>query len=525
MSTIQNPILPGFHADPSILRVEDEFYIATSTFEWFPGVRIHRSKDLQNWQFAASPLTRRSQLDMKGNMNSGGVWAPDLSYHNGTFYLIYTDVKQWHGAYKDAHNYLVTAPAIEGPWSEPVYLNSSGFDPSLFHDDDGRKWFMNMIWDYRSGRNPFAGIVLQEFSEAEQKLTGPVKTIYTGTEIKLTEGPHIYKKDDWYYLLVAEGGTEYDHAETVARSQSIDGPYETDPDYPLITAQGKPDSGLQKAGHGSLVDTPNGEWYFVHLCGRPLNGSYCTLGRETAIQKVEWTEDGWLRLANGTRYPDMETPAPDLPVQPYPQENAKDDFDADELSGHWNSLRVPMDKSWCSLSANPGWLRLYGRESLGSLHNQSLVARRQTSFRCTAETSVSFDPEYYQHKAGLVIYYDTEDHVYLHLTGHEEKGRVLQIIRTKGGEYEELLLAPVRTAQTGAVQLRADIDHDTMTLSYKDERTTEWTRIGPVLDTTHMSDDSAAQVRFTGTFVGMACQDYSGMKRAADFDYFLYEEE
>ncbi|SDO23417.1 glycoside hydrolase family 43 protein [Alkalicoccus daliensis] len=523
MSKIQNPILPGFHADPSILRVGDDFYIATSTFEWFPGVRIHHSKDLKNWRFAGSPLTRKSQLDMKGNMNSGGVWAPCLSHHDGKFYLIYTDVKQWHGAYKDAHNYLVTADSIEGPWSEPIYLNSSGFDPSLYHDDDGRKWYVNMIWDYRSGNHPFAGIILQEYSEKEEKLVGPIKTIYTGTDIKLTEGPHIYKKDGWYYLFVAEGGTEYEHAETVARSKSIDGPYETDPNYPLISSRGNPELEIQKAGHGSLVDTPNGEWYFVHLCGRPLKEKYCTLGRETSIQKVEWTEDGWVRLAHGDHFPRTETEAPDLPEHPFEPEDPKDDFDTEELNGAWNSLRVPMDDSWVSLKERPGYLRLFGRESLSSVHHQSLVARRQTSFYSTFETKLDYDPEYYQHKAGLVVYYDTEDHVYLHITHQEDKGRVLQILRTVSGEYEEVLLPPVRIAQTGSVKLRGEINEDKLQLFYQDEEMQDWKKIGPVLDTTHMSDDSAPDVRFTGTFIGMATQDYSGTKKPADFDYFIYE--
>lgn len=524
MTQIQNPILTGFHADPSILRVGEDYYIATSTFEWFPGVRIHHSRDLKHWEFVSSPLTRMSQLDMRGNMNSGGVWAPALSYHDGTFYLIYTDVKQWHGAYKDAHNYLVTAESITGPWSEPVYLNSSGFDPSLFHDDDGRKWLVNMIWDFREGKHPFAGIVLQEFDETAGELTGPVRTIYEGTDLKLTEGPHLYKKDGWYYLIVAEGGTRYEHAESVARSRSLEGPYETDPDYPLITSRGDDTLVLQKAGHGSFVETQNGEWYFVHLCGRPLNGSYCTLGRETAIQKIVWTEDGWPRLAHGCNRPAEFVEAPDLPESPVKELPVRDTFEGSELHGNWNSLRVPMEESWCTLKEAPGHLRLYGRESLSSVHKQSLVARRQTAFVCTAATKLSFDPDTYQQKAGLVVYYDTEDHVYLHVTYHESKGRVLQLIRTKNGQYEELLHPAKRITQDGPVELKVSISYDRMQFSYRtgDE---SWQLIGPELDTTHMSDDSAANVRFTGTFIGMACQDYSGKKRPADFDHFDYKAE
>ena len=150
MTKIRNPILRGFNADPSICRVGRDYYIATSTFEWYPGVQIHHSTDLANWTMVKRPLDRASQLDMRGNPDSGGIWAPCLSYADGLFWLVYTDVKRMEGNFKDAHNYIVTAPAIEGPWSDPVYVNSSGFDPSLFHDDDGRKWFLNMQWNHIS---------------------------------------------------------------------------------------------------------------------------------------------------------------------------------------------------------------------------------------------------------------------------------------------------------------------------------------------------------------------------------------
>ncbi|HEY1405140.1 MAG TPA: glycoside hydrolase family 43 protein, partial [Spirochaetota bacterium] len=282
MKTIHNPVLPGFHPDPSILRVGNDFYIATSTFEWFPGVMIHHSQDLVNWEFCVTPLDRVSQLDLIGNPDSCGIWAPCLSHDGQLFHLIYTDVKNTDGIYKDSHNFLVTAPTIHGPWSEPIFMNSSGFDPSLFHDDDGRKWFVNVRWDHRKGKDPFGGIVLQEYDPSAKKLSGPIKTIFTGTPIGLNEGPHLYKRNGWYYLLTAEGGTFTEHAVTFARSRSIAGPYELHPQNPILTAYGYPVEELQRAGHASLVDTPNGEWYLAHLCGRPLPKLFqkrCILGR------------------------------------------------------------------------------------------------------------------------------------------------------------------------------------------------------------------------------------------------------
>lgn len=207
MRTIKNPILPGFNPDPSILRVNDDYYIATSTFEWFPGVQIHHSRDLIHWKLITRPLKRLSQLNMIGNPSSCGIWAPCLSYDNGTFYLIYTDLKTRSEIFMDIHNYMVMSNDILGDWSEPIYLNSSGFDPSLFHDDNGKKWLVNMIWDYRKGKTPFGGIILQEFSLKEKRLIGEAINIFKGSSLGVTEGPHLYKKDGYYYLLTAEGGT------------------------------------------------------------------------------------------------------------------------------------------------------------------------------------------------------------------------------------------------------------------------------------------------------------------------------
>jgi xylan 1,4-beta-xylosidase len=316
---VYNPILPGFNPDPSILCVGDDYYIATSTFEWFPGVQIHHSKDLVRWEVITRPLTRTNQLDMLGNTFSDGVWAPCLSYCDGIFYLIYTNVKSSQvNPFKDTHNYLVTAENITGPWSDPIYLNSSGFDPSLFHDEDGRKWLVNMEWDYRkSGLEYFSGILLQEYDPKAKKLIGKITKISTGSGIGLIEGPHLYKKDGYYYLMVAEGGTSYQHAVSIARSYEITGPYEYHPNNPLLTAwEGdwsfkeediRPyvgSSRLKKAGHGSICQGKKGKWYLAHLCGRPVEESLrCILGRETSLQEIVWKEDGWCYLKQGGNRP------------------------------------------------------------------------------------------------------------------------------------------------------------------------------------------------------------------------------
>ncbi|MDB4381152.1 glycoside hydrolase family 43 protein, partial [Mariniblastus sp.] len=326
---IKNPILPGFNPDPSICRVGDDYFIATSTFEWFPGVQIHHSRDLVHWRLLTHALKETRLLDLKGVPSSGGVWAPALSHRDGLFYLCYTVVHQHEAATKDTPNFLVTSPSIEGPWSDPVMINASGFDPSLFHDRDGKKYWLNMVWDHRPNKHPFLGIALQPFDPVENRLTGKPELIFKGSEIGLTEGPHLYQRNDWYYLLTAEGGTEYEHAVTLARSRNILGPYEIHPANPILTSNGHPNLKLQKAGHASLVETQTGQWYMPHLCGRPLPDTQrCNLGRETAIQQVEWRDDDWLYLIGEGNSPANEVAAPNLPSHPWPTTPARAPFDS-----------------------------------------------------------------------------------------------------------------------------------------------------------------------------------------------------
>ena len=318
---IRNPILPGFNPDPSICRVGEDYYIATSTFEWYPGEQVHHARDLANWELVARPLNRADLLDMRGNPDSGGIWAPCLSHDGERFWLVYTDMKRLSGAWKDGHNYVTTCETIDGVWSDRIHVNSSGFDPSLFHDDDGRRWFVNLRWNHRgsgTGGNPkhdsFDGILLQEWSETEG-LIGEAKVIYHGTERGLTEGPHLWKRNGWYYLTVAEGGTGYDHAVTMARSRSIDGPYEHHPDLHLLTTKNT-DGPIQRVGHGQYVEAPDGTGWHTFLMGRPLDGPYgrfCATGRETGIERVVW-RDGWLWPESGSQVPRVEVPCDAVPT-------------------------------------------------------------------------------------------------------------------------------------------------------------------------------------------------------------------
>lgn len=522
MPIVPNPVLRGFHPDPSIVRVGDDYYIATSTFEWWPGVAIAHSRDLVHWRTVRPAITRASQLDLRGRPNSGGVWAPALSHADGLFHLIYTDVRGWTGEFKDVRNYLVTASDIEGPWSEPIHLNNSGFDPSLFHDVDGRKWLLNMVWDHRPGHNSFGGILLQEYDPSARALVGPIHNIFRGTPLGLVEGPHLYHVDGWYYLLVAEGGTFATHAATVARSRRIEGPYQPMPDGPLLTSAHDPSLRLQSAGHGSLVQHADGSWSLAHLCRRPLPNGRSILGRETALQDIAWV-DGWPRLAHGTRTPADHFTAPDLPPHPWPAVPERDDFDAPRLGPHWQSPRAPIDEAMASLTARPGYLRLYGRESIVSRFEQSLVARRQQAFRIEATTCVEFSPEDFQQMAGLVAFYSTDSFYYLFLsrTGHSR--RCLGLMRCERGQVTWPVEKEYPLDDCERVYLRLAIDHDRIRFAYSRDGEL-WSAVGWEHDASILADEHAVPCGFTGNFVGIACQDISGRRLHADFDWFEYRE-
>jgi xylan 1,4-beta-xylosidase len=529
MSLIQNPILKGFNPDPSIIRVGADYYIATSTFEWFPGVQIHHSRDLHNWELITRPLRRKSQLDMLGNPDSCGVWAPCLSYDQGTFYLVYSNVRSFDGVWKDTPNYLVTTNDIRGEWSEPVFLNSTGFDASLFHDDDGRKWYTSMITDHRKGLF-FGGIILQEFDPDTKRCVGPRYKIFGSTELGCTEAPHIYKRNGYYYLMMAEGGTEYNHAVTLARSKTITGPYEVHPENPFITAKDHPKAALQKCGHADLVESPEGNWYAVFLVGRPLTErGRCTLGRETAIEAIEWREDDWLYLKPGVESPRLEIPGPES-VTEKDSMTGKLTFDSEALDIHFQSLRIPIEEHWLSLKARPGYLRLYGQESLSSFHYQSLIARRVQSFHIQVSTALEFKPEYFQQMAGLVAYYNTAHWMYLHVMGDDDaQSKYMQIIVCDNFEMTEILEAPINISEQEILYLKLEFNHADLQFSYATQED-KWQAIGPVLDGSILSDDYVQndgrryRPAFTGAFVGLCCQDLTGMKQHADFQWFEYEE-
>lgn len=531
MSTyrVNNPILRGFHPDPSICMANGEYYIANSTFEWYPGVELSRSKDLVHWDAVPSPLSEKRLLDMNGEKYSCGIWAPCLSYSDGVFYLIYTDVKNWNvGTMKDCPNYLTTAPSIEGPWSDPVFLNASGFDASMFHDDDGRHWYINMEWDYREiGPRQFSGIVMREYFPKEKKLGDKRYKIFLGTDIGMVEGPHLYKRNGWYYIAAAEGGTSYEHAISVGRSRNIEGPYETHPNNPFISSYGHKELKLQKAGHGSWCSSVDGKkTYMVYLCGRPqkADGVSCTLGRETGLAEVEWKNDWpYVKQTDGS----LSNTPPDY-VDVEAVDGVKQYFSG---SGHnhytfndkdflkdFKTLRTPITEDRFSINRKKGFLSIKGGQSPWSFYEQGLLARRQTDFCFTAETKMEFEPDYFQQYAGLCYRYDEETQYLLQVTYDEKRGKILQLNTIMPNFFERGM--PIELKE-GAVWLRVEVKNEQAWFSWSQDGE-NFTMIRPLGDATKLSDEYCG-MGFTGAFVGMFCVDTEFYKKTAEFEYFDYK--
>jgi xylan 1,4-beta-xylosidase len=532
---IRNPVLPGFNPDPSILRVGTDYYIATSTFEWYPGVRLHHSTDLAHWRPLGGALTEPRLLDLTGAGDSCGVWAPDLSYLDGTFYLLYADVSSFESGYWDSQNYLTTATDVAGPWSDPVVLHARGFDASLFHDTDGSTWMLSMTADWRPGRTRFAGIQIQRYDRAARRLTGPEQMIFTGTPAGLTEAPHLYRFNGWYYLVTAEGGTSYEHQVTVARSRSLFGPYEPDPAGPMLTSYGSPDLVLQKAGHGCLVRTPRGHWYLAHLVGRPYAPHRrCVLGRETAIQLVHWTDDGWPRVDGAVPAEIVPAPpdaadAPELPVVPAEQ---CDDFDGPVLGPEWSTLRRPATPDWADLAARPSYLRVHGGQSPVGRQRPSLVARRVTAQHCEMEVVLEFRPANFRQLAGVTAYYNTRNWHYAYVTADDDGRIVLEVLACDSGRPTALPRHRVDVSGMDRIGLRVTFDGPVVRFAYAPGGAGPWQDLGVELDATILSDEYAAHMvdgepeawGFTGAFVGIWVQDLGADGGYADVDSATYRE-
>lgn len=540
---IHNPILPGFNPDPCICKRGDDFYLAVSTFEWLPGIPVYHSRDLKHWELLTHVITSEKQADLKKLPSAKGIWAPDLSWDEKEhrFYVVYGVMNSMNARYFDVDNYLIWSRDIEGPWSEPVYLHSAGFDASFFKDDDGRQYIVSLEWESRDGYEKPGEICLCEYSEEEGQIIGLPERIWRGgTDRGCIEAPRLTKHNDMYYLMCAEGGTGYNHCVTMARSDTVWGPYEKDPCNPILTSSPNdsyerddpdhlkpkyfnPAAPLQKAGHASYVELPDGEVYLAHLCARPFVPELrCTLGRETAIQKMYWTDDGWLRLEGGGNLAKLDVPEPKglQSNQPLQEEPAvfRDEFDQTEMKKGYYAPRI-LPSDFTDLKERPGYLRMRGQEAQTSLNRVSLLARKLTDLQARVTVRMDFHPLVYQHSAGLILYYDNMNYLYLRKYYSQTLGQsAISIIHLENGRKEELTDTRTPVGEN-EIWFRLWVRGRKTWFEWSMDGE-EFRKIGRVFDTTRFSDEFCEYGEFTGTMVGMTCTDRLLHRQSADFGLF-----
>ncbi|TYA71753.1 glycoside hydrolase family 43 protein [Seonamhaeicola marinus] len=514
--TFNNPILSGFYPDPSICRVGDTYYMVNSSFEWYPGLPIHKSKDLVNWEKIGHGLHRPDQIVYEdGLRDSNGIFAPTIRYNNGTFYIITTMVGQ-------KGNFIITAKNPEGPWSDPMWIKDApGIDPSLFWDDDGRCYYTGAgVVDGTKNEWPGKnGIWMQEIDPDKGILLGEKKQLTYGhaSNARWAEGPHLYKINGEYVLLIGEGGTGEYHAVTIFNSKNLWGPYIPNHANPVMTHRhlGKTYP-IGQTGHADLVQTQNGDWWSVMLAKRQVDG-FITLARETFLVKVIMTnqESGVTPIFNpgiGLIVSSMERP--DLPWTPVPKVVKRDNFDTETLNLEWNFLRSPKYQWY---KQKDGKIEIALRpEVLSELVNPSFLAKRTKHHDYVASTKLSFKAKKDNEKAGLAIYRRHGNHFQLLKTKNE-----IILLKTlqkdNKGEFKPEFIALIPYKEKEVV-FKVKVKGIKAQFYYgKDEANLK--PIGGIQDYSLVSDDVAQ--KFNGVYVGMyATSAGKESKNKAVFDWF-----
>ncbi len=514
MSSVANPILPGFYPDPSICAVGKDFYIVNSTFAYFPGVPIFHTRDFKHIEQIGNILTRDSQLPLEGVRHSGGIYAPTLRYHNGTFYMITTNVT-------GGGNFIVTAKDPAGPWSEPYWLEGAeGIDPSLFFDDDGACYYIGTRADHELER--YYGdneIYISRLDLETMKLTGECKKVWKGAmqHSVWAEGPHLYKINGYYYLLIAEGGTAAEHSICVARSKSVFGPYEGCLCNPIFTHRhlgaGYP---IKNVGHGDLVQAEDGSWYIVMLASRPCEG-HSNLGRETFLARVEW-ENGWpvVNPGEGRLLPEMRLPFEEYPLAPQTGCLRFDEMTMERLDPRLMFLRNPNRADY--RFGEWGMRMRCSAVTLRELSSPTWLGVRQTSFRFVAETQLRFNPQRQGEFAGLTVVQSDAYHVRLEY-GRADGENCLRAVVCENGRESVAAAAPVHA---DTLRLKMMQSGQRLYLYYKTSEADEFRLLAGDLDTTGLSTERAGG--FVGCTIGLyATANGNESESCADFRYLIYE--
>lgn len=510
-NTYQNPVQRGFFPDPSVIRVGEDYYMVNSTFQYFPAIPVSHSKDMVHWHIIGHAVTNPDYLDLQNIKDSHGIWAPDISYHNGKFIIMATLRLNADGARGNnvmRRQLVVTSDKPEGPYSKPSWLEVDSIDPSHFVDDDGKHYMVIS-----------PGINLVPLSDDCTKVTGDTIPVWPGTGERCSEGPHLMKHGDYYYAIVAEGGTGYGHGINVGRSKELKGPYTSSP-YNPVMRQFDPDALIQRTGHGKLVQTQDGHWWVYYLMGRANQGHYTTIGRETGMDPVTWLEDGWFTV-NDRKGPSPQQTAPLLP--PYEFEKwTRDDFDSEELNLNWEFVRNPARGSY-SLTERPGYFRIWtGDGQLWEIRAKNTLLRREQELRYTASTKLDFYPSRDGEQAGLTCYYSTATYARFSLCC--EGGRKLQLVINRN--HGEELIASVDEVKNQSVYLKVEVDKLTRSFYYSYDGK-DWKPAGVLENCFYLCDEGVPddRKRHTGTLVGIYANNGGcGTRIPADFDYFEYRD-
>ena len=506
----KNPVIPGFYPDPSICRVGNDYYLVNSSFEYFPGVPIWHSTDMVHWNQIGNVLDRASQLPLVNCKPSNGIYAPTIRFHNGIFYMVVTLVNE-NKAYQ---NFYVTTTNPAGPWSDPIKVDQSGIDPSLFWDDDGKVYFQSNRATKSS--DPRA-IYQSEIDINTGKRLSEIKTLWTGSGGSYVEGPHLYKKDGFYYLLTAEGGTAYGHTVAIGRSKSVWGPFESCPHNPILTNR-MSYSPLQGTGHADIVQATDGSWWMVHLAFRPAVDGIHFIGRETCLTPVEWETGEW-PIINGNGQSEI------LNIKTPPNYNAQipqpfgttvvTDFDK-PIGFEWLYLRNPNPLNY-STTERAGYLRLKGAAtSLYDLDSPTMIARRQQHFDFTASTSIDFNPKQNNEEAGLTIMMDNRFHYDVFINQVNGK-KVINLRYTLDALNQVTQQMPL---PDGAIEIIVKGDKKMYSFYYKTTNGTP-VEIGK-LNTRFLGTEVSGG--YNGVIIGLyATGNGKPSSGTADFDWFKYE--
>lgn len=496
-----NPVIPGFHPDPSVCRAGSDYYLVNSSFNYFPGVPIFYSKDLVNWEQIGNCLTRVSQVNLKNAASWSGIYAPTIRYNDGVFYMITTNVS-------DKGNFIVHTTDPRGEWSDPVWISQAGIDPSLYFED-GKCYLVS---------NPDNGIYLCQINPMTGEQKGESKRIWDGTGGRYPEGPHLYKKDGWYYLLISEGGTEYGHKVTIARSRLIEGPYTGNPANPILThansnAQSNP---IQGTGHADLVEAADGSWWLVCLAFRPQTGSHHLLGRETYLAPVRWDENAW-PVVNGNGTLSLKMNVPTLPQETFAAKAERTDFSNAKLGPEWIYLQNPNKENY-SFTGNS--LRMKGTPiTLNDIGSPSFIARRQEHINFSASSKILLQNAKTQDEAGITVYMDSHSHYDLLVKGGKNDHQTI-VLRYRLGEliHVEKEVSIVR----GNIILQVKGNNNFYSFGYSTDGSS-FRELGR-MDAKYLSSETAGG--FTGIVLGLYATTGSKESKArADFYYFDYKGE